>query len=65
LCRIKEHRKAHLSDIRFEALIKFSRASSGVKWLKVDKTDVSKTISVPADEDGDGPRNVGVSWLYF
>jgi hypothetical protein len=27
-------------------LIKFSRASSCVKWLKVDKTGVSKTISV-------------------
>jgi hypothetical protein len=47
-------------------LIKFFRASSRVKWLKVDKTDVSKTISVlvrreTADEDGDGPRNVGLS----
>jgi hypothetical protein len=33
----------------FEAgaeLIKFSRASSRVKWLKVDKTDVSRIISV-------------------
>jgi hypothetical protein len=27
-------------------LIKFSRASSRVKWLKVDKTDISRTISV-------------------
>jgi hypothetical protein len=27
-------------------LIKFSRASSRVNWLKVDKTDVSRTISV-------------------
>jgi hypothetical protein len=27
-------------------LIEFSRASSRVKWLKVDKTDVSRTISV-------------------
>jgi hypothetical protein len=27
-------------------IIKFSRAYSCVKWLKVDKTDVSRTISV-------------------
>jgi hypothetical protein len=27
-------------------LIKFSRASSRVNWLKMDKTDVSRTISV-------------------
>jgi hypothetical protein len=26
--------------------IKFSRATSRVKWLKVDKTDVSRNISV-------------------
>jgi hypothetical protein len=30
----------------YRRLIKFSRASSHVKWLKVDKTDVSRTISV-------------------
>jgi hypothetical protein len=30
----------------FKLLIKLSRASSRVKWLKVDKTDVSRTISV-------------------
>jgi hypothetical protein len=27
-------------------LIKFSRASRRVKWLKVDKTDVSRTVFV-------------------
>jgi hypothetical protein len=49
-------------------LIKFSRASNRVKWLKVDKTDVSRTISVLVlsfleDEDRDGPRNV--CFIYF
>jgi hypothetical protein len=48
-------------------LIKLSRASSRVKWLKVDKTDVSREteteFSVPEDEDGDDPRNVG--FIYF
>jgi hypothetical protein len=27
-------------------IIKFSRASSRVKWLRVDKNEVSRTISV-------------------
>jgi hypothetical protein len=59
----------------YNLYVKFSRASSRVKWLKVDKTDVSRTISVlvvretegdfsfPDDEHGDGPRNVG--FIYF
>jgi hypothetical protein len=33
-------------DNRPNKLIKFSRASSRVNWLKIDKTDVSRTISV-------------------
>jgi hypothetical protein len=37
----------HLRGFKIPSiLIKFSRASSRVKWLKVDKTDVSRTISV-------------------
>jgi hypothetical protein len=49
-------------------IIKFSRATSRVKWLNGEKTNVSRTISVtpsrpvlqyPEDEDGDGSRNVG------
>jgi hypothetical protein len=30
----------------YRGLIKFSRTSSHIKWLKVDKTDVSRTISI-------------------
>jgi hypothetical protein len=37
-------------------MMKFSRASSRVKWLSGEKNDVSKTNS---NEDRDGLRNVG------
>jgi hypothetical protein len=49
-------------------IMKSSRATSRVRWLNGEKTNVSRTISegpstevlkYPEDEDGDGPRNVG------
>jgi hypothetical protein len=39
-------------------IIKSSRAISRVKWFKHEETNVSR--SNPEDEDGDGPRNVGL-----
>jgi hypothetical protein len=48
----------------YRGLVKFSWASSHIKWLKVDKTDVSRTISVLVlRETSVGPRNVG--FIYF
>jgi hypothetical protein len=41
-------------------IMKFSRAISRVKWFSFIETNVSKTMSVPEDEDRDGVRNVGL-----
>jgi hypothetical protein len=45
----------------FKCIIKPSRATSSVKWLNGEKTNVSRTeivLQYPEDENRDGPRNV-------
>jgi hypothetical protein len=49
-------------------LIKFSRATSRVKWLKVDKTNVSRTISIlvlTGTEVGCNPVHVIYIYIYI
>jgi hypothetical protein len=53
---------AHIQSLSSIA-IKLSQAASHVRWLKADKTNVSRTILCPrwlsVDGDRDGSRNIG------